>query len=290
MYIGSDGDCQCLNDLVLSADGLACELPSIDTNDDGSDTDGELNANLVRDEPKHCIPHTTSQGKMVELLGGGDGTKITCRALTNNGLPCPLGDGNGRLPPGITFNASTCTHSGGVLTNRRGTWVWIVEVEQSGFTAYVPFCASQDDDTFHDITLTINSVEESDLNPGLFEFAPNNSLAFGNGTHNWQVENPACVTNPPLCNSYGFKYNTTCSPFDPPYVLNGQSTQLGITHGMTVTGPPPNSSFATRPFVFSVEIQYCTSSNGADCDVDTSNFESNAQTKYHYDVIGFPAL
>jgi hypothetical protein len=249
-----------------------------------------LNSNAVRLEPMHCVPHTASYDEMVALLEGGDGTDITCSPITDGGLPCPLGDGNGRPGPGITFDAATCTHTGNITGNRRGTWVWMVEIEQSGFTTRVPFCASGDVDTFHDITLTANAVQESDLNPGLLEFDPNMSIGFGNGTHVWDVSDPACLGDPVQCNSFGFEYNVTCSPFDPPFSLNAMSSGIGLTHDLGASGPTPSASFADRPFVASFEMLYCTSNAGADCDVDDPNFEQNAQTQYHYDVVGFPVL
>jgi hypothetical protein len=251
-----------------------------------------LGALAVRNEPMHCIPHTSSFDEMVAFLDGGDGTDITCSPLTDGGLPCPMGDGNGRPPPGVTFDADTCTHSGNITGNRRGTWVWMVEIEQSGATTRVPFCASRDVDAFHDITLTANAQQESDLEPGLLEFDPSMSLAFGNGTLVWDVVDPACNVDPSACNSFGFKFDVTCSPFDPPFDLNAVSSGIGMTHDLTAMGPTvaSGSQFEYRPFVASFEMSYCTSSSGADCDVDGANFDQNAQTLYHYDVVGFPVL
>jgi hypothetical protein len=255
-----------------------------------------LNANAVRLEPMHCIPHTASFDEMVALLEGGDGSEITCSPITDGGLPCPLGDGNGRLGPGVTFDAASCTHSGDITGDRRGTWVWMVQIEQSGATTRVPFCATRDVDTFHDITLTANAVQESDLNPGLLEFDPNMPLDFGDaqsnnmldGTHLWDVFNPACGGDPSQCTSFGFEFNVTCSPFDPPFSLDAlNSPGMGFSHDLGATGPTPTASFADRPFVASFEMLYCT---GPNCDVEDPNFEQNAQTQYHYDVVAFPVL
>lgn len=251
-----------------------------------------INALEVRNEPMHCIPHTASKDEMVAMLDGGDGSDITCNPYSDGGLPCPMGDGNGRPPPGVSFDADTCTHSGNVTGNRRGTWVWMVEIEQNGATTRVPFCASRDVDTFHDITLTANAAQESDLEPGLLEFDPSMALAFGNGTHVWDIVDPDCNTDPSQCNSFGFKFDVTCSPFDPPFDLNAVSSGIGMTHDLTAMGPTvaPGSQFEYRPFVASFEMSYCTSNSGADCDVDGANFDQNAQTQYHYDVVGFPVL
>lgn len=251
-----------------------------------------INALEVRNEPMHCIPHTSSKAEMIAMLDGGDGSDITCNPFSDAGLPCPLGDGNGRPPPGVTFDADTCTHSGNVTGNRRGTWVWMVEIEQNGATTRIPFCASRDVDAFHDITLTANAQQESDLNPGLLEFDPSMSLAFGNGTHVWDIVDPACNNDPSQCNSFGFQFDVTCSPFDPPFDLNAVSSGIGLTHDLTAMGPTvaSGSQFEYRPFVASFEMSYCTSANGTDCDVDGADFDQNAQTQYHYDVVGYPVL
>lgn len=250
----------------------------------------QLSANDVRANAGHCIPHDTAPEDLLDYLSGGDKSEVTCKELVVSDLPCPLGDGNGRLPPGISFDASTCTHSGNITGSTRGTWVWLVEIEQSGFSTRLPFCATNDVDTYHDIVLTANSMPSSDLAPGLLEYDPSMALAFGHGSHQWQIIDPACNTDPSLCYAFGFRFDVTCSPFDPPFALNAVSSGVGIDHALDAGGPVPSSPFATRPFVASFEMAYCTSNAGADCDVVAPDFETYAQTKYHYDVIGYPVL
>lgn len=255
-----------------------------------------LNANPVLMESNFCIPHTASKEDMLALLDGGDGSDITCSPLSNNSMSatCPLGDGNGRLAPGISFNESSCTHSGNVTGNRRGTWVWMVEITQSDYKTRVPFCATNDVDTFHDITVTAGGNPQSDLLPGLYEHDPSANHSFGAGSHQWAVDNPACPGAD--CSSYGFRFNVTCSPFDttdPWQVTLSPSAQTptGMTHEMTATGPVSEAKFDGRPWVASFEISYCTSGNAGFCDTnDATQFEQNAQTQYHFDVVGFPTL
>ena len=254
-----------------------------------------LNANQARNEPNHCVPYDSSKEEMIAILNdidlglmGGDGTEITCRGFTDNGPPCPLGDGNGRPPPGISFDDETCEHSGAITGDVLGTWVWMVEIEQSGATTTVPFCASNDVDTFHDVVVTRDAIPQTALVPGLYEYDPTSALSFGNGQYQWDIIDPACVNDPTDCNSYGFRFDVTCSPFDPPFVLGAANTSTGLTHGLTANGPTPADKFATRPFVASFEMSYCTSANGADCDVMSGNFDQNAQTQYHFDVVGYP--
>lgn len=256
-----------------------------------------LNGNRVLMEPNHCIPATASMDEMLAFLDGGDGTPITCGAVDPNPDPtstCPLGDGNGRLAPGITFNETSCTHSGSISGERRGTWVWMVEITQSEYTTAVPFCATNDVDTFHDIAVTANANAQSELIPGLLEYNPSNDLAFGSGSYEWAISNPACPGN--SCDFYGFRFNVTCSPFDvsAPYMVTlspSEKTETGLTHEMTATGPAPSASFDGRPWVASFEISYCTADNQTFCETaNADQFEQNSQTKYHFDVVGFPTL
>jgi len=240
----------------------------------------------VRFEENHCIPHTASRDEMVAMLSGGDGSEITCQPLNDAGLPCPYGDGNGRPPPGISFNDSSCTHSGDITGDRRGTWVWMVEIEQSGYTTTVPFCASRDVDTFHDITVDVGGDVQSDLVPGLFEYDPDSAPVFGQGDYQWTIDDSQCVNDPSLCNSYGFVFDVTCSPFDPPFPISDSSTDIGLTHDLTAMGPVASESFRDRPWVASFNFSYCTSDNGADCDVEGGSFAP--QTEYHFDVVAFP--
>lgn len=257
-----------------------------------------LNSNLVMMEPNHCIPHTASRAEMIALLDGGTGVAadITCSPLSNNpnSTTCPLGDGNGRLAPGITFNDSSCTHSGNITGDRRGTWVWMVEITQSGYTTRVPFCATNDVDTFHDISVVANDDPQSDLVPGAHGYNSENDISFGGGSYRWAIDNPACPGAD--CNHYGFRFNVTCSPFDvdPPWQVTlspSGPSETGLTHEMSASGPAPDPKFDGRPFVASFEISYCTSDTNGFCDTsDATQFEQNAQTRYHFDVVGYPTL
>jgi hypothetical protein len=225
---------------------------------------------------------------LLALLEGGDNTDITCDIGMSGGSTCPIGDGDGRLPPGISFDASTCTHTGNITGDRRGTWVWMVDVTQSGYTTTVPFCATNDVDTFHDIRLTANGVSDSDeLRPALYEYDPDFDLEFGNGSYHWDIESPSSV-------NFGFRFDVTCSPFDvaAPWGITlspSMGNSLGFSHEMSGSGPAPGDAFRVRPWVASFEMAYCTSSDGAFCSTaDTQQFEQNAQTKYHFDVVAYP--
>ncbi|MCA9698691.1 MAG: hypothetical protein KC431_14290 [Myxococcales bacterium] len=253
-----------------------------------------LNANQARNEPNHCVPFDASKDEMIALLSGGDGSDITCEAFVDGGsATCPLGDGNGRPPPGITFNDSSCTHSGTIAGNRHGTWVWMVQLTQSDYVITVPYCATNDIGTYHDLIMTANGNVTPNTEPGLLEYDGANSLAFGNGSYHWDINDPACPGND--CNNFGFRFDVTCSPFDAvdPWVITlapSSGTSTGLMHEMTATGPVVSDKFTKRPFVASFEMDYCTSATPSDCDVNSPTFGQTAQTHYHFDVVGFPTL
>lgn len=251
-----------------------------------------LNSLAVGLEDYRCVPYTASKEEMIAFLGGGDGTEITCRMPGAGSGTCPLGDGNGRLAPGITFDPDTCTHSGSISGNRFGTWVWMVELEQSGYETVVPFCATNDLDTFHDIRLLVNGTDDDELKPGTYGFDPDQELSFGNGIYHWDIDSPDCPGSE--CNTFGFRFDVVCSPFDinAPYQITlspSGGTETGLSHEMTATGPVPAESFRWRPWVASFEMSYCTSSVAFFCDAqNVDQFEQNAQTKYHFDVVAYP--
>ncbi len=251
-----------------------------------------LNSLGLRLTDYHCLDFSATEQEMLGELEGGDGTPITCSINTGGAATCPLGDGDGRLAPGISFDEATCTHSGSVNTTRFGTWVWMVDIEQSGYKTTVPFCATNDVATFHDIVLTANGVIDDALQPGLYEYDPDQDLGFGNGSYHWDINSPDCPG--PDCNNFGFRFDVTCSPFDvvAPWGISlapSAGGTLGLSHEMTASGPAPGDGFRARPFVASFEMSYCTSADGAVCSTaDVAAFEQNAQTKYHFDVIGYP--
>jgi hypothetical protein len=253
-----------------------------------------LNALEVLTTDYHCLDFQTAYQDMLATLDGGDGTEITCSMGSNPAnASCPVGDGDGRLAPGITFDETTCTHSGSVNSERMGTWVWMVDITQSGYTTTVPYCATNDVPTFHEVILTANGVVDDVLQPGLYEYNADQELGFGgDGSYHWDINSPDCPGNE--CNNFGFRFDVTCSPFDTaaPFGISlapSAGGSLGLSHEMDATGPAPGDAFRARPFVTSFEMSYCTSSDPAFCSVaDVPTFEANAQTKYHFDVIGYP--
>ncbi len=284
---GTPSSAPATHDVVISVhDALANQTTSSTCQ---LTVNAEFGGSLATLDPP-CIDASTSAEDLDAILGG-DGSAITCRLDQSGPATCPLGVGNGRLPPGITFDESSCTHQGSLASTRQGTWVWIVELEQSGNVIHVPFCAVNDVPSFHTIALTVDGATRDPLEPTRHEYDPSADLAFGMGSHQWDIGSPDCPG--PECSNYGVAFDVTCSPFSvsAPYQITlapSSGTSTGLFHQMTATGPAPGDSFRGRPFVASFEMSYCTSS-AAVC--DTSNptlFEQNAQTQLHFDVIGWP--
>ncbi|MBN1944703.1 MAG: putative Ig domain-containing protein [Bradymonadales bacterium] len=287
--------------VAMTSHDITISLVDLDTSETLEETlcgelviNESLNADAVMTEPNHCLDISASYDDLVALLQGGDGTEITCSPLPSESddPTCPLGVGNGRLAPGVTFDATSCTHSGSITSDRRGTWVWMVEVTQSDYTTSVPFCATNDVDTFFDITVTAHGDLQSDLAPNLFEYDASSDLSFGYGSHQWEITWP---DTPDIdLNVWGYRYQETCSPFlrEPPWEIDMPFvswTEVSIIHQLSASGPAPGPPYDRRPFVTSFDVFYCMSDNYNFCDVSyTDQFEQNAQTSYHFTLIGYP--
>jgi hypothetical protein len=255
----------------------------------------ELNVEPLRNTAKHCL----DVGENIEdFLEGGDGTPYTCSFQEENiGQPsCPHGNGDGVLPAGINtdYGEGTCSHSGTVQEDAFGTWVWVVDMEQSGNTIHVPFCATQDQPGQHDLTVNYSAASTDDgLEPALLEFTPNPPDFGGNGDPNFLALGGDLCNNGG-CNFFGFAFAVTCSPLDPPFSLEpGQKEQdmmgndIGFSHEMAAAFPAPTEEFQDRVWAANWTISYCNSDSAGPCTGD--NISANAQTTLNYSVVGWPA-
>lgn len=254
-----------------------------------------LNVDTIRDEARHCLALGSDVNDFVE---GGDGTPFVCDFQDRDPMQdsCPYGDGNGVLPDGIAMNTDggACAHSGTVTETAYGTWVWVVEMTQSDYSIYVPFCASQETPGMHTVTVDYAAAATSDgLEPALVDFTPGVNSSFGGSQDPFfTVEgNGLCATNG--CNFFGFNFGVTCSPLDGPFSLNpGQKTSdmagedTGFTHEMSGDFPAASATFEERPWVANWAIDYCNSANAGDC-MDAA-IPGNAQTQFNYAVVGWP--
>lgn len=254
-----------------------------------------LNVEPLRNTAKHCL----DVGEDINnFLQGGDETPWTCsfRDANPDQPSCPHGNGNGVLPAGITtdYGENTCSHSGTVQETAFGTWVWVVEMEQSGNTIHIPFCASQETPGEHDLTVNYSAASTDDgLEPAILEFSPN-PPDFGTGSDPTFEALGGSLCNNGGCNFYGFAFEVTCSPLDPPFTLapdaklsDMMGNDIGFSHEMSATFPAPGDEFENRVWVANWSIDYCNASSDSVCDGDA--ISTNAQTTLNYSVVGWPA-
>lgn len=240
--------------------------------------------------PYGCIPVGES---LEDHIMGGTGGEWTCSV---DG-PENEREGEGIIPAGVTFDSETCTASGTPSDDFVGTWVWMVEVKQSSYSIFVPFCATKDDATFHDVNINIDGQDVDPLAPMLLPFQADQELRFGDGdTHRFEVTE-ACANN--SCLNWAYQHRMYWSPFDawttkPATTIKDMNGNLNIgfshhlaanTDGNTVE----EQGFGSRAWVADWRMWYCTSSNLGTCDPDNEDSVlNNAQTKIVWAVIAYP--
>lgn len=245
--------------------------------------------------PLGCVP---VGGDINDHITGGNGTDITC-TLPSAGASdtCPLGDGNGVIPDGVSFDAATCMASGSPNEGHHGTWIWMVAVEQAGNTIHVPFCATEEINTFHGIDVTMDGGAHDNRAPAIEAFDPAAAFDFGSDSDPRFEITEACAGG--TCNNWGYKFVVTCSPFDPPFSFNsdgslddGMGANIGFFHHMqasTQGATVEEQGLGDRAWVLNWKMWYCTSDNGADCDGDSDTaIYDNAQSTYTMSVIAHP--
>jgi hypothetical protein len=248
---------------------------------------------------------------VLSMLSGGTGATVQCALdpVSTPSATCPIRDGNGVLPAGLSFDDADCSATGSITEDSLGTWAWIVELDQDGAKIYVPFCATNEPTTYH--TVSVDAVGAMDpLLPLTVEYDPTLPFAIG-GSDPDALAAPVfsvdagtnCATDG--CTNYGYDFSVSCSPFDSPFSAqpsasldDGSGTVIGFTHTMQLStqgntvemqgdAATPNRDFSTRPFVFDFTIDYCTAGDSTSC--DDTNIAANAQTRFNYAVIAWPA-
>jgi hypothetical protein len=244
--------------------------------------------------PLGCLPLGEAIG---DHLGGGDGTAVVCTLATDASPTCPHGNGNGILPAGVTFDAASCTATGAPTEDRFGTWVWMVDVEQSGRHISVPFCATNADPPFHAIATELGGAPHDPLAPAITPFDPAAPLVFGSNMDPRFSVVHACPGND--CNNWGYKFVATCSGFDPPFSFeddgsldDGMGGNIGFFHHLTAStqgATVESTGLGERAWVVNFQMWYCTAPDAATCDGDSDTaIYDNAQTKYTWSVIAYP--
>lgn len=221
-----------------------------------------LNAPLSIDAIPFCLRNDDSDTLLSLVRSGtGDGTPITCDT--------PGGNGNGRLPNGISVDPETCRIDGAIDEERRGTWVFMVRGTQSGSEVYVPYCVNNDIPQGYEITASHSGQDDADLIPIMRTYDPSAPFEVGvEGDPRFEI------TSPGICGaSCFFRYsfvrtNAPLETFDlspDGLVSNDKGESIGFFHELRVDGPAVPAEFRDRPWVLSVGVSYCMADDDGGC-------------------------
>lgn len=256
-----------------------------------------------------CAPYDSDVRAFVDLDNTGTGNPaVTCR-IDVSSMPndmCPIENGAGRMPEGLTWDESTCTATGTITDEYYGVWAWLVELEQDGVIVHLPVCAQNDNNPYHSVVANVIDMDggmiSDPLQPSVARFDPTQPLAVDGSDPNaypgpsFQVRGPAADCANGLCDFTGYKFETGCSPFEPPFSADPVTLVPGegFDHGMVQTTAGnsvdsygnPVGEFADRAWIAPWRFWYCTSDSVGVCD-DTM-IKPNSQTKYHTALIAYP--
>lgn len=234
-----------------------------------------------------CVSPTDNLQK---LASGGTGEPLYCEvpSLENAGTGCPHGFGNGAMPLGLQVDKD-CSISGNIdpSVKEDGTFVWIVEVKQSGAQRFVPFCATNEKSQSH-IIERVQTGKVLDLDtPLLVTYEPTGSIRVGTNEDPRIRVTAGCENK--SCNRRGVSVAGTCSPLDFSVtqmlssvgeITNPARQVIGLIHGYDLHSGGQTMDtlgFDQRPWVMSLNTRYCTSAQVGEqraCDVPGA-LESN---------------
>jgi putative Ig domain-containing protein len=240
---------------------------------------------LAIDTVPYCLTGADTLRDLV-VEGTGDGTPITCDT--------PGGNGNGKLPAGVSIGAETCAPVGTITDTRLGTWAFMVRGTQSGAEVLVPYCVTNDTPatgTF-EIEVEHSGAADRELVPLTRTFNPDGSLLVGGQDDpRFEITGDACATN--FC-SYGYNFFIDASPFDantlslgPEGLLQDDADQpIGFFHNLSISGPVVPDAFKRRPWVVNVDLDYCISADADEC--DNAVIPDNANGFLQFSIIMVP--
>lgn len=222
-----------------------------------------LAAPLALDVIPFCLQMDDSDSLLSLVVDGtGDQSPITCDT--------PGGNGNGRLPNGITVDPQTCRISGAIDEDRRGTWVFMVRGRQSEAEVYVPYCVTNDVQQGYEITASHSGMDGVELDPIVRTYDPSASFAVGeDGDPHFEI------TSPGICGAscfYRYSFLRTNAPLEgfdlapDGLVTDAMDQSIGFFHELRVSGPAVPEEFRERPWVLSVAVSYCMAPDDAGCD------------------------
>jgi Putative Ig domain len=240
---------------------------------------------LALDTAPYCL--TGNDTLLTHLVAGtGDGTPVTCDT--------PGGNGNGKLPAGVSVAADTCAVVGPITDTRLGTWAFMVRGTQSGAEVLLPYCVTNDvpaTGTF-DIVVDHSGLTDQTLVPLTRTFNPDGSLMVG-VADDPRFEITGTVCDPNFC-SFGYNFFIDASPFDanslslePSALVRDRNDQpIGFFHSFSISGPVVPDAFKRRPWIVNLDLNYCLSADMADC-VD-AEIPANANGFLEFSVIMVP--
>lgn len=226
---------------------------------------------LALDTVPFCLTGTDTLLAHI-VAGTGDGTPITCDHTNASG--------NGKIPSGVSVDGESCATQGVVTDTRLGTWAFVVRGTQSGAEVFIPYCVTNDTPAPGTFPILVDHSGATDqtLVPFSRTFNPDAAVAVGMaGDPLFTVtDNGECPGN--SC-SYSFQFFINASPFNlddaqgnPKAVvvddaLGDDGTNDNITHGLRLsTNAAVDDEFKTRAWVVNLDLDYCFSENGDDCD------------------------
>ncbi len=226
---------------------------------------------------------------LTAYASGGDGSALSCKKAT--------GQGTGLMPQGVDVDADTCAITG-TPDDTWGTWVWLTEVTQSGFTVHVPYCVTEEDQPpgSYAISAVHGGGSSGALDPSVGVFEVGQPLEWGGGGDPLFTVLGPCGSN--AC-FYGYAYKVSSSPFgncetppcfglSPASILDdADGDPIGFTHELFAKGPPVPETFAGRPFVLSWKLDYCIASDDQTC-AGVTNIENNGQGSIRFSVLMLP--
>ena len=264
---------------VTGADGLAAVAacgPLIIRDPISVDTD-----ELLSVFPEGCVPLDVGLDTLLAegVLADSDGTPITCDFVPGRGNGNKKWDGiNDTQPPGLVLDSETCAWSGAVSPDLPfGIYAYITTFTQSGQKAFVPYCAAQEvqaataykvrrEDAGIFSTFKAGHVFVDPFDPA----EPEKKWTFGSDVPDPKVgvtdDVGACDGNTCFY-SFIFAYNALSSSASVSANPNSKFPAVGFdgfTHALRVSDVSLEL-FRNRPYVASVQFDYCIADNPDDC-------------------------
>lgn len=253
-----------------------------------------VNPALATEQPSDPLADNacvSGNGTLLDLIveGTGDGSPIECSV--------PGGTGGGRVPNGISVNPTTCAIEGTPEVDARfGLYAFIVRGEQNGVRVNVPYCvATGDSANTYDVDAEHSGATSIPQQPLVRFFDPTGPVAVGmTGDPRYTAIDASVCDSSSSC-FFGFVFALNSSPFDTDtfditdtsLVTDQDGERIGMEHGLQVSVEALSRSFWTRPWIQSVGMTYCLSTEGDAC-AGASAIDDNAGAQLEISIIMFP--